>query len=752
MAVRNRREVSAMTMTYRTKRCITLMIVLATACAFNVAEGNHYILPCRDQCDGSDVDRWTPIGPDGANVVALAVDPVISSTAFAGTVGAGVLKSVDSGATWASANGGLPTLVVSALVVDRTDTSTLYAGTDMGVFKSTDAGEDWDPANFGLEGPPQVHALAVDPGSPSTLYAGTTGGVFKTTNGGASWALLPGPPGEPQFIAVDPTSPSTLYVSVYEANVYKSIDAGISWTKIVSPYDEPDDWPSVSALVIDPQSPSRLYLATGIGVITSRDGGESWSSYYPSGCDVHAAWASGGTCWTRPALAGNQITSLAIDPTSSATVYAGTADGQLFQTADGGDDWTPVIDGPLEADTSVNVIAAPASAPGTVYVGGRHGIIQSLDRAKTWRRLTLGVRSIPVDRLAVDPTAPSTIYTTDQGYVAKTTDGGKHWSVSGLGLSGQWIKSIVIDPASASTIYVASSPIFRSTDAGAHWVPVSYGLKPFYSVNALAIAPSLSSTLYIGVNFVGLLKSTDGGTTWSLANNGYYAVGPYVSALAVDPTTADTVYVASPPTGGNPNTEAKIFKSVDGAAHWSQFPIGLPENTAIHALVIDPTTPSTIYVGYDGYGARGVAVFKSTDGGETWRASQNLLAATAVWALAIDPSTPSHVYAATTDGVFRSIDGGMSWTVFNSDLPILDVWDITIDRDGTLLRIATAAGIYENQHSVTWPGPIAAGCGRTNGADRASTVGLSPTTGATPSGHRRSTIPTACNGRRLRIP
>jgi hypothetical protein len=63
-------------------------------------------------------NRWTAIGPDGANVVALAIDPVTRSATFAGTIGAGVLKSADGGASWATANVGLSTTSVPALAID----------------------------------------------------------------------------------------------------------------------------------------------------------------------------------------------------------------------------------------------------------------------------------------------------------------------------------------------------------------------------------------------------------------------------------------------------------------------------------------------------------------------------------------------------------------------------------------------------------------------------------------------------------
>src|SRR5258706_151567 len=75
------------------------------------------------------VNRWTAIGPDGADVVALVMNPLTPSVAFAGTSHSGVLKTMDAGASWATANSGLPTANVLALAIDPANSSTLYVGT-----------------------------------------------------------------------------------------------------------------------------------------------------------------------------------------------------------------------------------------------------------------------------------------------------------------------------------------------------------------------------------------------------------------------------------------------------------------------------------------------------------------------------------------------------------------------------------------------------------------------------------------------
>src|ERR1700675_2888517 len=138
------------------------IVVAAAACVECLVTA----FPAVDAVAG--VNGWTAIGPDGANVVALAIDPRTPSTAFAGTVGSGILKSTTGGATWATANAGLTTANVSALAIDPSTPSTLFAGTDAGVFKSTDGGQSWTAASSGFVGSSQVNALAADSASPVT--------------------------------------------------------------------------------------------------------------------------------------------------------------------------------------------------------------------------------------------------------------------------------------------------------------------------------------------------------------------------------------------------------------------------------------------------------------------------------------------------------------------------------------------------------------------------------------------------------
>jgi hypothetical protein len=111
----------------------------------------------------------------------LQIDPAMPTTVYAGA--GEVFKSTDGGASWQLLSG-LVGNVVAALAIDPISSTTLYAGTSSGVFKSTDAGATWNATPMSS----YVDSLAIDPVNPRTLYAGTASGVHKSTDGAASWS------------------------------------------------------------------------------------------------------------------------------------------------------------------------------------------------------------------------------------------------------------------------------------------------------------------------------------------------------------------------------------------------------------------------------------------------------------------------------------------------------------------------------------------------------------------------------------
>ena len=262
------------------------------------------------------VGVWTSGGPYLGDIRALAINPVIPSTLYAGT-SAGVFKSIDSGATWAAANTGLPPYyrTVYAIAINPATPSTLYAGTGYGVFRSTDSGSTWTAASKGPTNP-VVFALAVNPAAPATIYAGTPDGdVFKSTDSGDTWIVVNTglTRGDVHALSIDPMTPSTLYAALWatimgDSGVYKSTDSGGTWAEARTGLTNDD----VNALVINPTRSATLYTGTDGGIFKSSDSGRTWA----------AADAS------LPSLL---VRALALDPTGATTLYAGLADGGVWQ-------------------------------------------------------------------------------------------------------------------------------------------------------------------------------------------------------------------------------------------------------------------------------------------------------------------------------------------------------------------------------------------------------------------------------------
>ena len=139
-------------------------------------------------------DSWQPAPADLAygEIVTAPNDP---ATSYAGsfTHAADIVKSVDHGQTWAAADKGILSTVITSLAFVPADPATLYAGTSLGnpVVKSTDRGRTWHSASAGL-GDAQVNTLAVVPRRPRTIFAGSeSSGLFKTADGGRSWRRVP---------------------------------------------------------------------------------------------------------------------------------------------------------------------------------------------------------------------------------------------------------------------------------------------------------------------------------------------------------------------------------------------------------------------------------------------------------------------------------------------------------------------------------------------------------------------------------
>ncbi|MHB8628202.1 MAG: WD40/YVTN/BNR-like repeat-containing protein [Aggregatilineales bacterium] len=248
----------------------------------------------------------------------------------------------------------------------------------------------------------------------------------------------------------------------------------------------------------------------------------------------------------------------------------------------------------------------------------------------------------------------------------------------GGGISSGRIAALAIDPTtsgSTTTIYIASADggVWKSTNNGASWLPLTDN-QASLAGGAIAIDPNNHNIIYVGTgepnqgqdNYLGsgVLKSTDGGTNWTLLGNATF--GPTRSSsfsrIVIDPKTGN-IFAAS---------TLGLYISTDGGTTWNAA-TGVPTSTADDLAINSATTPnSTLYVVI-----RGNGLYRSPDGGVTWSPLTTGLPAGNTWnrsVIAIAPSSPGTIYLAISNGTvitagFYTTNGGNNW----NPMPSLNV-------------------------------------------------------------------------------
>jgi photosystem II stability/assembly factor-like uncharacterized protein len=251
------------------------------------------------------------------------------------------------------------------------------------------------------------------------------------------------------------------------------------------------------------------------------------------------------------------------------------------------------------------------------------------------------------------------------------------WQSNGpTGSSGAMVWGLTIDPDNHLLLYAGTSGgLYKSTNGGDSW-ELNTGLTATV-VYKIAINPVDTSIVYVGMQD-GVHKSINGGTSWDLLDTGIPA-NTSITSIIIDPFDITTLYAATYSKG--------VYKSTGGGS-WAQVNTNLTD-LDVNALVMDPKTPGTLYAGTYGGG-----VFKSTTGGLSWTAVNNGLTDLQVMALSIDPVTPATLYAGTYSyGVFRSTNGGTSWEAVNSGLTGTNIMSLAVKPESTGILYA---GINNN--------------------------------------------------------
>jgi photosystem II stability/assembly factor-like uncharacterized protein len=466
----------------------------------------------------------------------------------------------------------------------------------------------------------------------------------------AAWTAV-GPPGGyiGQF-AHDPNDAARVYAG-NDSALYRSADAGLTWTAL--PLGRLGSAAGLGAIAVKPGDASTIFVAQAPRLLRSTDGGVTFAAFgsglpasyparvlrfLPSGgmlaatsagvyrsTDAGSSWArlgTGNTGWTQ---------SLTIDPVAPGTMYTAsyTSSGSVvLKTTDDGQTWEPT--GAVTGN-STGIVVDPAN-PLRIHASTQSGLFLSYDGGANWQERYPATSNTV---LGIGAGATPWVYAgTYASGIRRAAAGTNAWTdatrlVTDYG--DRIIEALAPHPTDPNVVLAGTtSGVLRTGDGGTTWSAARTGLSS-HTIRELAGVAAAPSTLY-AMTLVGLAKTTDGGTSWAMTG---LPVGP--TRVTTDPVNSAYVYG-----WGNPYD---LWRSADGGASFTWVQV------AVEAAAVAPD--GALLIG------TATGVMKSTDHGATFLPSSAGLPGTNVTGLAAAAGT---LLAFTGDHVYRSTDGGGSWS------------------------------------------------------------------------------------------
>ena len=537
---------------------------------------------------------------------------------------AGCSASRPSSALWEE-TGGPYVQEIRAVVPDSKAPGTLYASLGNGrIALSATDGRSWEPA-APIPGGPEVIRLLADPETPGRVLASTEDGAFLSPDTARSWTPLHvGPPGTPvRVLTIDPWTTAVVYAGTGGRGLYKSSDAGTTWSEINGSPGLSLSTAEVYDIAVDLSKPDNVFAAVSpYGIIRSTDGGASWNGLTPD--------------FSQTVSRASHI--LMGKPGRSALLF-GTTTGNIMKSTNGGSSWIPSRLG-REPDGILSLSVLPGTHDG-VIAGTARGVIISSDFGSSWHEAGYGLPALPTC-VAVEGEGPhATLFAYGSGMGIRASDDiGASWRSADIKLGGSTVGILATD-AAGERLFAATGNVCMAFSAGG-WSAAGPGITGG-AIRSISIDPHVPGLLY-ATTPSGLFLSRDNGGLWGAAPRPML-ISPIL--YEAHPSIATRMLMAS---------DQGIFVSTDRGRTWNQTRPTV-SRWMVHSLTFSPSNAGTI-IGATSAGG----VILSSDGGFTWEQARYGIPGDRVEAVALDDVDPDTYYAYLPDGdCFRSLNRGLEW-------------------------------------------------------------------------------------------
>ncbi|GAB1403325.1 hypothetical protein MASR1M74_05030 [Lentimicrobium sp.] len=627
-------------------------------------------------------------------VNAIAFHPTDERVVHIGAPSGGLWKTTDNGNSWVSYTDIMPTLGVSAIVVDHVDPEVIYMGTGdrdagdapgLGVWKSYDGGETWQPSNTGM-GNVTVSKLIMHPANNQIIIAATDNGIFKSVDSGLSWTKkaigdfkdLDSHPSDPNIvyaakggrhrsadngetfnqinsglqsgyrgaIAVTPANPEYVYFITTNSDsfkaLYRSVDGGLNFS-LRSTQPNIMSWDCNGGgggqawydldIAADPVNPEVIF-AGGVNCFKSTNGGTSWfiTSHWYGGCNVQSVHAD--------------LHVLEYSPLNN-RLYAGN-DGGAYWSEDAGQSWVEISDGLVISQTYK--IGQSLTNRGFVINGYQDNGTSTYING-TWEAVNGGDGM----ECAFDPKddrySYASIYYGDinrnfnhnsQGQIA-----GQY--VNGITESGAWVTPYIIDHNDGNIMFIGYKNIWRSTNVKANST---------YAVNWTKISEINTNNL---------------------------------SILAQSRANTDIIYAAN---GSNLFRSDNVKNTV---VQWATLSGNLLTNKTITAIETSPFDENVVYV------AQQNKIYKSENKGQSWQDISGSLPDVQMNTIASYRNSQDGLYLGTDIGIFYKDASMDDWIMFSNGFPVsgivteLEIYYDALGPANDVIRAGTyGRGLWES--------------------------------------------------------